>query len=505
MRKADWRLPGKFGFQMSKVHRREFLKRLSSAAWGLAGSACLEAWASPRVKARSARPLNFIFILADDLGWTDLGCYGSRFYETPNLDNLAKQGMKFTNAYAACPVCSPTRASILTGKYPARLRLTDWIPGRKQWPTARLLTPPFKQHLDLEELTIPKALKPTGYVSASIGKWHLGDEPFYPEKQGFDLNIAGTRRGSPVSYFGPFDLPGLQNSQKDEYLTDRLTAEALKFISKNRERPFFLYLAHFTVHIPLQAKEPVVARYKSKPVPSGQGHHNPVYAAMIESLDQGVGAILKKLDELRIADRTVIFFTSDNGGLMYEGSRKEAVTSNAPLRAGKGHLYEGGIREPLIIRWRGVVKPGTTCDEPIISVDYFPTILEMAGIKARSTVDGLSIVPLLKQTGGLQREALYWHYPHYSNQGGAPGGAIREGDYKLIEFYEDAHRELYNLKQDVGERNSLTEKEPAKTEELHQLLKRWRASVDAPMPVLNPNYDPAKADQGLTGADPKNQ
>ncbi len=492
---------------MSPIERRMFLKQLGQAALGLAGAGYALGQSQPLSTSPHKRPLNFIFILVDDLGWTDLGCYGSAFYETPNIDRLARQGMKFKSAYVAAPVCSPSRASILTGKYPARLHLTDWIPGRKQWPTAKLLVPQFNQQLGLDEFILPQALKPAGYVSASIGKWHLGDEPFYPEKHGFDLNIAGTRRGSPVSYFGPFDLPGLQTSQKGEYLTDRLNQEALKFIVENRERPFFLYLAHFTVHIPLQAKEELIAKYQRKSVTPGQGHHNPTYAAMIESLDQGVGEIMKKLDELNIAERTVVFLTSDNGGLLYEGNRKEAVTSNRPLRAGKGHLYEGGIREPLIVRWPAVVRPGTICDVPVTSTDYFPTILEMAGIARdpSQVFDGVSIVPLLRQTEGSVSRALYWHYPHYSNQGGAPSSAVREGPYKLIEFFEDGRLELYNLEKDVGERDDLAARELRKAAELHQKLKQWRASLNAQMPTLNPNYDPSKADQGLRGADPKNQ
>ncbi len=492
---------------MNPIERRTFLKQLGQAALGLAGAGTALGQSQPLSTCPHKRPLNFIFILVDDLGWTDLGCYGSAFYETPNIDTLARQGMKFKNAYVAAPVCSPSRASILTSKYPARLHLTDWIPGRKQWPTAKLLVPQFNQQLDLEELIIPQALKPAGYVSASIGKWHLGDEPFYPEKHGFNLNIAGTRRGSPVSYFGPFDLPGLQTGQKGEYLTDRLNQEALKFIVENRERPFFLYLAHFTVHIPLQAKEELIAKYQRKSVTPGQGHHNPIYAAMIESLDQGVGEIMKKLDELNIAERTVVFLTSDNGGLLYEGNRKEAVTSNRPLRAGKGHLYEGGIREPLIVRWPAVVRPGTICDVPVTSTDYFPTILEMAGIARdpSQVFDGVSIVALLRQTEGSASRALYWHYPHYSNQGGAPSSAVREGPYKLIEFFEDGRLELYNLEKDVGERDDLAAREPTKAAELHQKLKQWRASLNAQMPALNPNYDPSQADQGLRGADPRNQ
>jgi arylsulfatase A-like enzyme len=456
--------------------------------------------------AQKTAPLNFIFILADDLGWTDLGCYGSSYYRTPNIDALARQGMRFTNAYAACPVCSPTRASIMTGKYPARLHLTDFIPGRKQWPTSKLLAAEFRQQLPLEETTIAEMLKPAGYRSASIGKWHLGDAPFTPEAQGFDLNMAGTYRGAPASYFGPFDLPGLKDSLPGEYLTDRLTDEAVRFIELNRTRPFFVYLPHFTVHIPLQAKPAVEAKYRSVTNPTNP-QHNPTYAAMVEALDDSVGRIMKRLDELGLAENTVLFLNSDNGGLLYETSSKDNVTSNRPLRAGKGHVYEGGIREPLIVRWPGVIKPGTVCDEPVSSIDYFPTVREMAKMEAKDDgpIDGLSLVPLLKTGTGVRHEALYWHYPHYSNQGGPPAGAIRSGNYKLIEFFEDGRLELYNLANDPGERTNLAQTEPAKAAELHSRLVAWRESVGAIMPRPNPNYDPKTADLGLYGSDPAHQ
>ena len=434
------------------------------------------------------------------MGWRDLGCFGSTFYETPNIDRFARESMRFTNAYAACPVCSPTRASILTGKYPARLHLTDWIPGRAQWPSARLLTPAFRQQLPLEEVTIAQALKPLGYASASIGKWHLGGEPFYPDKHGFDLNIGGTEKGSPASYFGPFHLPNLEGGDKDEYLTDRLTVEACKFMEANRARPFFLYLPEFAVHLPEQAKADLVERYRARAVETNP-QHDPVYAAMIASLDENVGRILQQLDTLKIADRTAVIFMSDNGGLVYEGNRKEPVTSNAPLRAGKGHLYEGGIREPMMIRWPGVTKPGSTCDDPVISTDFFPTILEMAGARG-SAQDGQSLAPLLRGARTLRREAIYWHYPHYSNQGGVPSGAVRAGDYKLIEFYEDNHLELYNLGPDIGESEDLSKSDPKRAARMAAMLKKWRESVGAEMPQQNPKYDPATADQGLTGANP---
>jgi arylsulfatase A len=460
----------------------------------LAGSAALAA------RSQTTSPPNFLFILVDDMGWRDLACYGSTFYETPNIDRLAAQSVRFTNAYAACPVCSPTRASILTGKYPARLGLTDWIPGRKQWPTARVLTPQFRQELPLTEPTIPQSLKPLGYASASIGKWHLGGPEFYPDRHGFDLNVGGTFRGQPQSYFGPFDLPNLTGGATTDYITDRLTDAAEKFIETNRARPWFLYLPEFAVHLPEQAKPDLVERFRRKADRSNP-QHNPVYAAMIASLDENVGRILKKLDDLDLARRTVVFFMSDNGGLLHEGARKDPITSNAPLRAGKGHLYEGGIREPLMIRWPGVTRPGTTSETPVSSVDFAASIQDIADLRAAPTFDGVSLTPLLRGRS-IPRRPLFWHYPHYSNQGGVPAGAVRDGDYKLIEFYEDGRLELYNLARDIGESEDLAKSDPRRASAMLATLKKWRESVNAAMPTPNPAYDPGKADQGLAGVNP---
>ena len=352
-------------------------------------------------------------------------------------------------------------------------------------------------------MTIAQALKPLDYVSASIGKWHLGGPPFYPDKHGFDLNVAGTAKGQPSSYFGPFDLPNLQGGTKDDYLTDRLTIEAEKFIETNRSRPFFLYLPEFAVHLPEQARPALVERFRAKADPANP-QHDPVYAAMISSLDDNIGRILKKVDDEGLAARTVVLFMSDNGGLVYEGKSKSPVTSNAPLRAGKGHLYEGGIREPMMIRWPGVTRAGSVCDVPVSSIDFFPTMLEIAILKPdpRWDVDGISLVPLLRGATALPRQALYWHYPHYSNQGGVPSGAIRAGDSKLIEFFEDGHLELYNLARDIGERDNLASRDPRRAAELRAILAHWRETVHAAMPAVNPNYDPKTAGQGLTGADP---
>ena len=433
------------------------------------------------------RKPNIIFILIDDMGWRDTGVYGSTFYETPNIDKLAGQGMLFTNAYASCPVCSPTRASILTGKYPARLRITDWIPGHR-FPFARLKPAEMHNELPLEETTLAGALKSLGYVSASIGKWHLGKEPFYPDKHGFDINIGGTYQGQQPSYFDPYQIPTLPDRRDGEYLTDRLTDEALSFMEENRDRPFFLYLSHYAVHTPLQGKEKVVEKYKAKVRPEEE-QNNPTYGAVVEAVDDSVGRIMTKLDELKLADDTVIIFTSDNGGLSW-------VTSNAPLREGKGTLYEGGIREPLIVRWPGMVKPGSACDEVVTSTDFYSTILSMCGPEVPAdTPDGMNIMPLLTQTGTLDRRAIYWHYPHYHPCGASPGGMIRYGDWKLIEYFEDGRLELYDLKYDLSETTDLAAEMPDKAEQLRAMLADWRKSVDAPMPSPNPDYDPAKERQ----------
>lgn len=442
-------------------------------------------------------PPNIVFILADDLGWADVGCNGSKFYETPQIDRLAKDGMRFTDAYAACPVCSPTRASILTGKWPARLHLTDWIAGEGDSPNHKLLVPKWTQQLVLSEVTVARALQSAGYRTASIGKWHLGGPRFFPEHHGFDLNVGGSNAGHPASYFWPYE--GNRNSltalkpggHEGEYLSDRLTDEAEKFIEQNKDRPFFLYLPHYAVHVPLQGKPEVVAKYKAKQPSNGQG--NAVYAAMIESVDDSVGRIVRKLKDLGLAERTIVVFTSDNGGLWPQS------TSNAPLRAGKGFLYEGGIREPLIVKWPATIKPATTCSVPISSVDYFPTLLELCGVKLPGKVDGQSIAPLLKQSGTVSREAIYWHYPHY--WGGnrvRPAGAVRAGDWKLIEYYEEMRVELYNLKNDLSEAHDMALENAKKADELRNMLHAWRKDVDAQMPTPNPNYTPGKTKSSET-------
>ncbi|MGH7223308.1 MAG: sulfatase, partial [Gemmataceae bacterium] len=439
----------------------------------------------------AVRP-NVIVILADDLGWADLGCYGSKYHKTPNLNRLAAHGMRFTDGYAACPVCSPTRASILTGKYPARLNLTDWLPGRPDRPDQKLLRPVINQQLPAGETTLAAELRKAGYATGHVGKWHLGGKGSLPQQRGFDVNIGGDAAGSPRSYFAPYKnkrgvfIPGLEHAPDGEYLTDRLTAESVKFIESNRDKPFFLYLAHYTVHIPLRAKAELIKKYK-RGRPGEQG--NPIYAAMIESLDDGVGRIVKKLDELKLSDRTLIVFTSDNGGLCVKEGPNTPATNNAPLREGKGYLYEGGIREPMIVKWPNVARPGSTSNAPVSSIDLFPTILDACGVKNDARVDGVSLVPLLKG-GELKRDAIFWHYPHYSNQGGKPGAAVRAGDYKLIEFYENGRQELYDVRKDRGESRNLIADKPMIAKQLSAKLTAWRKEVGAKMMKPNPDYVP---------------
>ncbi len=422
----------------------------------------------------AAEKLNVVFILADDLGWADLGCYGSKYHRTPNLDRFAASGMRFTNGYAACPVCSPTRASIMTGKYPARLNLTDWLPGRADRPDQKLLRPVIAQQLPASEVTLPQALKAAGYVTGHIGKWHLGGKGSLPEERGFDSNVGGEKALEPVP--------------AREDLTDRLTTEAEKFIEANRDKPFFLYLAHHAPHIPLKARPELVAKYQ-KGKPGEQG--NPIYAAVLESLDEGVGRMLKKLDDLKLAERTLVIFTSDNGGLCVIEGPDTPATINSPLREGKGYLYEGGIRVPLIVRWAGVTKAGSISTEPVCSIDFMPTILEACGVKSEAEFDGVSIVPALKgESLPLPRNALFWHYPHYSNQGGKPGSAVRHGNYKLIEFLENGRREMFDLREDPGETNNLIESNEVTAWYLANVLHGWRKEIGAKMMEPNPKFVP---------------
>jgi arylsulfatase A len=440
----------------------------------------------------AAERLNVVFFLADDLGWADLGCYGSTYHKTPNLDRLASEGIRFTNAYAACPVCSPTRCAIMTGKYPQRIGITDWLPGRPDRPDQKLKRPALVTDLPASEITLAAAFKRAGYATGHIGKWHLGGKDATPEKRGFDVNIAGDHTGTARSYFAPFVskdkqfMPGLDSAPDGEYLTDRLAAEAEKFIDSNKEKPFFLYLPHYAPHTPMRAKKDKIAKYKARP--AGQ-QGNPIYAAMLESLDEAVGRVLKKLDDLKLTDHTLVIFTSDNGGLATLEEMPQAPTINAPLREGKGYLYEGGIRVPLLARWPGNITEGSAKNAPVCSIDFFPTLVDACGIKSDAKFDGMSIVPLL-QGGRIERDALYWHYPHYANQGSKPGGAIRSGNYKLIEFYENDRRELFDVVADVGENKNLAAEKPDVVKQLADKLAAWRKDVGAKMPTPNPDYVP---------------
>jgi len=465
---------------MSKETRREFLKKIGLAAVSapvLFESASCISTGQRRVP--KGRP-NIVFIFIDDLGYKDLACFGSRYYETPNIDKLASDGIVFTSAYANAPNCAPTRACLISGQYTPRHGVyTVGTPERGKARLRKLIPIPNKTNLDSKIATLPQALKAAGYKTACIGKWHLGDkEPFRPEDRSFDVVFRRNRRGH-------FTADG-------RYLTDVLTDESLKFIEQNRDKPFFLYLAHHTVHTPIQAKKEIIEKYKKKK-PSAE-HNNPTYAAMIESMDESVGDICDKLDELGLSDNTVIFFFSDNGGYAN-------ATSMAPLRGSKGMLYEGGIRVPMIARWPGKIKSGSFCDVPVIGIDFYPTFLEIAGADklAGHILDGRSIVPLLKGVAGFKREAIFWHFPAYLEPYNAeqqpwrmtPGGAVRQGDWKLIEFFEDSNIELYNLKEDISEKSDLAKTKPAKAKELHELLVEWRKSINAPVPTeKNPKYDP---------------
>ena len=438
------------------------------------------------------RPPNVVLMLVDDLGWTDLGCQGSKFYETPNIDQLARDGMRFTDAYSACTVCSPTRAAVLTGKSPARLHLTDWIAGHQR-PHARLQIPEWTKFLPQEETTLAEHLKGAGYATASIGKWHLGPEG--PEAHGFDLNVGGYEAGSPPSYFSPYRIPTLKDGPEGEFLTDRLTEEAVGFIREHKEKPFFVYLPHYAVHTPIQAKAEVAAKYRAKG-PAGN-HFDPVYAALVESVDDSVGRLRTVLQELGLAENTLFIFTSDNGGLSQlvgaQGWRR-GPTDNSPLRQGKGSSHEGGVRVPLIIAWPEVIEGGSTCDVPVISHDLTPTVLAFTGVNpgTEAVFDGVSLMPLLTQKDLLERDALFWHYPHYHPGGASPYSAMRAGDWKLILFHEDDRLELYNLRRDPGEALNLAEAEADITLEFYKELQDWLERVGAQMPEANPAYDPER-------------
>ena len=463
---------------------------------------------------------NIIFILIDDMGWKDLGCCGSTFYETPHIDQLAAQGMRFTDAYASCPVCSPTRASVMTGKYPATVGITDWINwgGSLHPARGRLIDVPYLKDLPASEHTVADALKEAGYTTWHVGKWHLGGEGHLPQDHGFDVNIGGCQTGSPGhgGYFSPWSIPVLENSDVPEgtYLTDYLTDQAIEQIRNKGEAPFFLNLWYYSVHTPIQAKPEKIKKYEAKTRAMGldtqktfqEGEFypcehkkdkrilrrliqsDPVYAAMIESLDENIGRLISALEETGEMDNTLIVFTSDNGGL---ATSEGSPTCNAPLAEGKGWMYEGGTREPLFVKWPGVVEPGAVCHTPVTTPDFYPTMLEAAGADGNPDhhVDGVSIMPLLKGVGALKREAIYWHYPHYGNQGGTPGASVRKGDYKLINFFEGDRLELYNLREDPGETRNLTEARPDLVRELKESLSAWQKKVEAKIPQPNPGWE----------------
>ena len=458
------------------------------------------------VAAQKKQP-NFVFFLVDDMGWMDFSHNGSTFYETPNVDRLADEGVKFNQGYATCHVCSPTRASIMTGKYPARTHTTNYFCGKRK---GELTLPSWNCEMDTSEVTIAEALKAGGYKTCFLGKWHLGGgNIFWPKNQGFDVNFGGHARGGPGAggYFSPYNNPRLTDGMDGEYLTDRLGAEAAKWIEENQDSPFFTYLSFYAVHTPIAPKPDIQEYFEYKKdtitFPNRPANvivkneddwiynakniqNNTGYASMLKSMDKAVGVVLDKLEELNLNDQTIVIFTSDNGGL---STTQGTPTSNTPLKAGKGWLYEGGIREPWIIKWPHMVTPGSIQEAPVISNDFYPTILEMAGLdpKPDQHIDGVSLVPLLRQEGKLNRKALFWHYPHYSDQGGRPAGAIHMGNFKLIERYEDNSLELYNLKDDIGEKNNLAQVADFSTlvDILLYELHTWRDSVQVQM---NPGH-----------------
>ncbi|WP_169974619.1 sulfatase [Tautonia rosea] len=445
-----------------------------------------------------------MLVVVDDLGWSDLGCYGADLHETPHLDRLAGQGRRFSAAYAA-PVCSPTRAAIMTGKHPARLHMTVWSEAARRRSSTgdRPLIPPATHpDLPLQEQTLAEYLRPAGYLTALVGKWHLGDSAHYPETQGFDLNIGGTHWGAPPTFFFPYHgrwsntdeyryVPGLPWGQPGEYLTDRLTDEALKIFEAAGDRPVFLSLNYYAVHTPIEAKSELVARYENRRSPDHQ-HQNATYAAMVQTVDDNVGKLLDGLDRLGIAEHTLVVIVSDNGGYIND-YRGVPVTTNYPLRSGKGSLYEGGIRVPLIIRLPGSESIGEVIDDPVTVMDLFPTILDVAGVSMEpdqtEALDGTSLVPLLddEPVNWTGHDALYWHFPHdYPTT--TPVGAIRSGNWKLLEYFEDGRLELYDLDRDLGERENLAPAQPELTTELHLRLIDWRVRVNAQMPEPNPAF-----------------
>ena len=445
----------------------------------------------------AAERANVILFLVDDLGWRDLGCQGSTYYRTPNIDRLAARGIRFTDAYAACAVCTPTRASIMTGKYPARNLMTQWLPaGRWSASGHRMREGRFLRSLPLEEVTLAEALREAGYRTLHVGKWHLGGPPFsLPAHHGFEVNVGGSEHGAPGHYFYPYKgswkIPTtgervqkitLPDGREGEYLTDRLTTEALALIEKNRDQPFFLYFPYYAVHTPLQARKELVSRFNKVPKNERQG--SPVYAAMVASVDESVGRVMEKLEELKLAGNTLVIFTSDNGGFA-------GATRHDPLRANKGSHYEGGIRVPLIVAGAGVKGEGRVSETPVITNDLYPTILEMLGLPSRphQHVDGVSLAPIVKGSGNIRRKELFWHYPHYNKHPqSAPVSIVRRGKWKLIEFLEREDFELYDLEDDIGEKRNLAAKETKLVNELNEVLQGWKRRVGAEAMKPNPQF-----------------
>ncbi|HJN07070.1 MAG TPA: sulfatase [Pirellulaceae bacterium] len=453
---------------------------------------------------------NVVFILADDLGWRDLSVEGSEFYESPNVDRIANEGMRFTRGYATCQVCSPSRASIMTGKYPARLDITDWIgaaAGTDWKRNTRLLPAQYNRHLPHEDISLAEAFREGGYRTFFAGKWHLGGEGSFPEDHGFEVNVGGHHRGSPPGgYFSPYNNPKMENGPAGESLPIRLGKETAQFIEQHKDEPFFCYLSFYSVHGPLQTTPRLWEKYRRKATqgaqpesrfiidrttPVRQVQDHPAYGGMVEAMDVAVGKVLKTLDRLRLADNTIVVFTSDNGGVS-AGDGK--ATSNLPLRGGKGRQWEGGIREPYYIRWPGVVQARATSDVPVIGTDFYPTLLELTGLSSRPNqhVDGVSLVPLI-QGKTIRERDLFWHYPHYGNQGGEPSAIIIRDNWKLIHYYEDQRRELYHLSEDIGEQRDLAGKFPDKVAELGKRLQVWLTETEAKMPIPNPGFSEARA------------
>jgi arylsulfatase A len=484
--------------------------RIRTLSLALLWSLILWPWS---FSAAAALP-NIVLILADDLGWADLGCQGGDLVETPHLDRLAGEGVRFTQAYAMS-VCSPTRAALMTGKHAARVRITIWAEGSRKGPANRKLLQGDSLHdLPHTETTLASHLRDAGYLTALVGKWHLGGADHFPEAHGFDVNIGGTHWGAPQTFWWPYSgtgrfgpefryVPHLEFGQPGEYLTDRLTDEALRVIARAGRQPFFLYLAHHSPHTPIEAKPADVKHFAAKLKP-GMNHQNAVYAAMVRNLDENVGRVLAHLKQHGLEQNTLVIFTSDNGG--YIGVDRRAgqtapVTSNAPLRSGKGSLYEGGVRVPLIVRWPGVTPRGATCAEPVVVMDLFHTLRATGapaapeGRTARTppdTADGLDLTPLLKNPAAkLSRDALFFHYPHYYETT-TPVSAVRAGDWKLLEYLEDNRVELFDLAADPAEKTDLATQQPARAKELLQRLHAWRASVGATMPKANPEFRPKR-------------